>query len=853
MAAIRVLDRVGQVLGGRFRLLAPIGTGASASVYVAEDVVLRRRVAVKVLHAALADDEAFLRRFRAEAHAAAALNHPHIVAIYDWGQDADADAGAARAGGHGGIPFLVTEYLGGGSLRSMLDASGPLTPAQALLVGLEAARGLEYAHRRGFVHRDIKPANLLFDEEARLRIADFGLARALAEAAWTEPMAAVLGTARYASPEQARGESLDGKSDVYSLALVIIEAVTGQVPFAADTTIGTLMARVNQSLRVPDALVALRAPLEWAGVPDPAQRPDAAEFGAALMAAAVDFDRPSPLVLAGMRGVGEPFSASVQPAGSFLVAGPGWDPANDRDSPESPGVPESPESPVSPESPEMAGYAPTDEQLQAAPRRKRRGLSRVLPLTAGPDPSVADLTPALAGAGLAAGDTGSTLITPAVGPVAIADPTATTWVEGRPPVAGTPSAVTAAPRWGAASADGRPADPVAGYTPSPYDSVTTEFSPIGVAGPGYGPAAHGPTGSGPDGYGPDGYGPDGSGPDGYARDGYGTASRRDRRSAQRIAEAEIKADRLVAKAERRTHRRRRWPAVVMVMVLASGGAGASAYWWFLVRVPTHPVPALVGKNVAELEGLIGEYGWTVAQDYRYDDAAPAGQILTQKPGPTVELLRGGTVAVVISKGLPPVDVPTTVVGQKRDAAAATLTKAGLGVGPIDTRFDEKVPKDVVISLAAGTPAQVRKGTDVGLVVSSGPEPRTIPDGLVGKPVDDALSALEDLGLKASTTEAFSDAISAGNVISVAPGVGRQAERGSTVAIVVSKGPPTVSVPTVEGASVAEATTALEDAGLVVSGLEGSPRKKVTATDPPAGTTVRKGSKVKLFTEKDPTP
>ena len=161
------------------------------------------------------------------------------MAVYDWGQDPDGD-----------VPFLVLEYLAGGSLRAMLDRGDTLTPSQALLVGLEATRALEYAHRRGFVHRDIKPANLLFGEEGRLRIADFGLARALAEAAWTEPQGAVLGTARYASPEQAQGKALTGKADVYSLALVLVEAVTGQVPFTADTTIGTLMARVDRDLEV---------------------------------------------------------------------------------------------------------------------------------------------------------------------------------------------------------------------------------------------------------------------------------------------------------------------------------------------------------------------------------------------------------------------------------------------------------------------------------------------------------------------------------------------------------------------------------------------------------------------------
>jgi serine/threonine-protein kinase len=278
-------DQIGRVLSTRYRLVAPIGAGASAQVFLADDTRLRRRVAVKVLHAALSEDEAFLRRFRAEAQAAAALNHPNVLAVYDWGEDE--------------VPYLVTEYLGGGSLRAMLDRGVRLSQSQALLVGLEASRALDVAHRRGFVHRDIKPANLLFGEEGRLRVADFGLARALAEAAWTEPAGAVLGTARYASPEQARGEAVDGKADIYSLALVLIEAVTGTVPFAADTTIATLMARVDKPVDVPAAMGPLRKVLERAGRPDPANRPDAGELAVGLMAAAEDLPKPARLPLAG--------------------------------------------------------------------------------------------------------------------------------------------------------------------------------------------------------------------------------------------------------------------------------------------------------------------------------------------------------------------------------------------------------------------------------------------------------------------------------------------------------------------------------------------------------------------------
>ena len=282
MATSRIAEHVGRVLGDRYRLIRPVGTGASAHVYVAEDVTLRRRVAVKLLHPALADDEAFLKRFQAEARVVAALRHANIVRVYDWGEDA-------------GAPYLVMELLEGGSLRSLLDAGHRLTPSQAAVVGADVARGLDYAHRRGLVHRDIKPANLLFDEEGRVCIADFGVARALAEATWTEPAGAVLGTARYAAPEQVRGASLDGKADVYALALVLVEAVTGAVPFAADTTIATLMGRVDRPLPVGDELGPLAPVLRHAGRPDPGDRPTAGELVRSLVEAGGQLPPPTPL------------------------------------------------------------------------------------------------------------------------------------------------------------------------------------------------------------------------------------------------------------------------------------------------------------------------------------------------------------------------------------------------------------------------------------------------------------------------------------------------------------------------------------------------------------------------------
>lgn len=287
MASPHLAEQVGRVLDGRYRVVAPIGTGASAAVYLADDTVLRRRVAVKILHAALAGDQGFLKRFQAEAHVAAALSHPNVMRVIDWGETTETG------------PFLVLEYLGGGSLRSLLDHSEPLSVEQTTHIGIQAARALDYAHRRGLVHRDVKPANLLFDEEGRMAIADFGLARALAEAAWTEPGGSMLGTARYASPEQVRGTRLDGKADVYSLGLVLIEAVTGHVPFTADTVIATLTARLDKEVEIPQEMGPLGPVVAAAMAPNVEDRIDAAELVEQLEEIAREMPSPAPLTLPG--------------------------------------------------------------------------------------------------------------------------------------------------------------------------------------------------------------------------------------------------------------------------------------------------------------------------------------------------------------------------------------------------------------------------------------------------------------------------------------------------------------------------------------------------------------------------
>ena len=280
-----ITDAIGRVLGGRYRLVSPLGVGASAQVFLAEDVSLRRHVAVKILNRDWSPIRGFLKRFRAEARSAAALNHPHIARVFDWGEDE-------------GGPYLVLEYLSGGSLLDLLERGVRLSVSQAATVAAQASRGLAHAHARGLVHRDIKPANLLFDDEGRVRVADFGVARVLADGAWTEPTGAGVGTARYSAPEQAQGLVLDGRADVYSLALVTFESLTGYVPFVLDTALGTLAARIGATLPGHGALGPLQPILNEAAAPDLHGRPDAATLASRLEALSATLPRPQALPLA---------------------------------------------------------------------------------------------------------------------------------------------------------------------------------------------------------------------------------------------------------------------------------------------------------------------------------------------------------------------------------------------------------------------------------------------------------------------------------------------------------------------------------------------------------------------------
>ena len=285
----------GLLLAGRYRLHQRRGAGGDGLVMDAIDEQLQRTVAVRVFEPEWAATRSAEQRFLAEAQAAASLVHPNINAVYDFGID-DFD-GDKR-------PYLVLEYLSGGSLRDILDRGRLLSPSQALVVGLDACRGLDYIHRRGIIHRDLRPGTMVFGDDHRMRLVDLGVSRLRAEQTWVDLSAVGIDAARYASPEQAQGltpedGSIDTASDIYSLCLVLIEAVTGQIPFASDSTVATLNARIDKLMPVSADFGPLASILERAGRPLPNDRFTAAEFGKALMQAAEKLPRPAAIPTAG--------------------------------------------------------------------------------------------------------------------------------------------------------------------------------------------------------------------------------------------------------------------------------------------------------------------------------------------------------------------------------------------------------------------------------------------------------------------------------------------------------------------------------------------------------------------------
>jgi beta-lactam-binding protein with PASTA domain/predicted Ser/Thr protein kinase len=261
------------LIDGRYKVLTRLGSGGMADVYCAEDQQLGRKVALKLLHRRFAEDAEFVERFRREASAAARLQHPNVVGVYDRGE-------------WDGTSYIAMEYLPGRSLKDVIRQEAPLDPLRAIDMTVQILKAARFAHRHGIVHRDLKPHNAMVDDEDRVKVTDFGIARAGASD-MTET-GSIMGTAQYLSPEQAQGHAVSQSSDLYSIGVILFELLTGHVPFDAESAVTIALKHVSEvpptpSVFDPSVPPALEAIVLWALNKDPAERPaDADAFIHAL-------------------------------------------------------------------------------------------------------------------------------------------------------------------------------------------------------------------------------------------------------------------------------------------------------------------------------------------------------------------------------------------------------------------------------------------------------------------------------------------------------------------------------------------------------------------------------------------
>ncbi|WP_314347212.1 Stk1 family PASTA domain-containing Ser/Thr kinase [Corynebacterium variabile] len=324
------MDLTNTTLGGRYRLGAVIGTGGMSDVYAATDELLGRDVAVKMMRADLARDETFLERFRREAKNAAKLNHHAIVAVYDTGQTSPET---------GSVPYIVMERVHGSTLREIIRDSGPLPLSEAGRVMAEVCRALSFSHEAGIIHRDVKPANIMITNTGAVKVMDFGIARALSDStsAMTQT-SAVIGTAQYLSPEQARGRSADARSDIYAAGCVFYEITTGRPPFSGESPFSVAFQHVQDAPVPPSTLpgmrlderqsLALDSVVLTAMAKDPTDRYDTADQMASDLRAVAERRMPMAAInYTGDQEVGQPSpdteSTTVFPQADAAAAGAG--------------------------------------------------------------------------------------------------------------------------------------------------------------------------------------------------------------------------------------------------------------------------------------------------------------------------------------------------------------------------------------------------------------------------------------------------------------------------------------------------------------------------------------------------
>ena len=721
---------IGLLIAERYRLTQILAVGSTTVIFDAFDGDTGSVVTVKFIHPELCTGPGFMARFDAAQRAVAELDHPNIQQVYNWG--------TLRCA-LGDAPYVVAEQLGAGSLRDLFDRGRRLSPSQALALSLDVCRGLDHAHRRGFVHSELSPSKLVFGADRRVRIVDLGLAGLLSEQLWRDPSSLPAQIANYAAPEEALGEGAVAASDVYALSLIMIESVTGELPFVVDSTTGTLQARVGRLMPVSADLGPLAAVLEHAGRPEPAERSTAARFGRDLVACAEKLPRPEPLELLG-DGL---FDATDGTSGRGPDTGDDFGTDLEVE-------------------PDAESEAEIDIELAIEP-------------DAEPDVEVElvlddDLTTEL--------DRGAAGTAMAIDPL-LEQPVIEQFDDEVDDADHVELDVDVDDDRSVAAGTGAVVDEAV-VEQAAADEVPTEV--LAAAPSSFGPPT-GPMSSGP-------------------------------------VTADMPAVMPAGPIEPDERRGLpRWfSRVVAPLLIVAALAGLIVLAAQVFITPSYTVPDLSGMTSAEAAAEIADNGWEVTLAFDRSDLEPRpDHVIRTVPAAGERLSRSEPFLIVISEG-PEFRAFPNLVGLPEAEAVAVLENLAL-IPVVEQDFDEEMPVGDIVRAFVPTDVSLGPGddllpdTEVIIVVSRGPTPRTIPD-LIGRPEAEAIAELEGLALVVQISEPpFSDIAPPGTIAVQSPEPGVQVERGSVVTIAISRGPDLVIFPDLSGTNFAQAQALLAEQDL----------------------------------------
>lgn len=725
---------IGVVLNDRYRIDAKIARGGMAMVYRGTDLRLDREIAIKVMHEHLISDDTFVERFRREAINAGRLTHPNLVAIHDQARDGD-------------VVYLVMEHLPSVTLRRELKHRGSFTPRQAIVVLDAILAALEAVHSTGIIHRDLKPDNVLLGTDGQVKLADFGLARAVTSATTTKTL---IGTVGYVAPELVTRAGADARTDLYTVGIMFYEMLTGTQPYTDDVPIQVAYRHVHDTVPPPSERTDGISPLLdalvlWATSKDPEDRPeDAGEFRRALAEARAQMSDAE-------LDFGDPDAEAGEHSPALTASiDLGEEVPKERKS----------------RTDEIPYLAEEDADGEAVDETAADDAAS----DADKDEDSAAVPVAGTAAAVAAGGTAATIATgPGAEPAEKDEPK-----DADDAVAdgATPSddddGATASAGDDDGSADGATGSADAADTgASTKDGKSTRagkrtrtkaaaMSAAAAAGSGSGSSGSGGSGSGGSGSGAVNRGAGDDDPAPVAASAAHPARRRRRRLATTVG-----------------------AGLVVLALLA----------WLIIAnlpAPTSIVPGqLAGKEFSEATEVVESSGLNPEKQEVFDDSIPAGTVIGSEPVGGTELSPDSTVTLVVSKGVETFAVPK-LQGLSAEKAKAALDDAGLAVGKVEEKYDDSVAKGVVISASKKEGEELVHDAKVDLVVSKGDAPVEVPN-VEGLTYDAAFATLTKRGFRVGKEEVFSDTVPKGKVVFQWPKSSEAKPYNSLVIVRISKG------------------------------------------------------------------